>query len=303
MSKETEKAMKEIQEFLAQNATEDMSMDDLNELIGKHINAMNSRPRVELTEKTAKTSDDFLELAMDAEDDAQALKYARKALKLDPNNLDAEMIVASVGSKDPFDELSKIKSVVSHGDTLMKKRGHFDEDVGDFWGILETRPYMRAKASYVDSLITMRMFRKAAAECEDMIRLCNNDNLGMRSRLIALYACLEEEEAALALYEKYKENDESVMLLALSILYFKLNDYEKAEKYLKRLVRTNPDTKTFFKDLIGGNLERHLDQMNDFGYRPYTIEEFMTTLNEEEYLFDSSAPYFAWADMVLRKRK
>ena len=94
-----------------------------------------------------------------------------------------------------------------------------------------------------------------------------------------------------------------IMLLALSILYFKKDDFLKAEDYLKRLARTNKDTKTFFKELISGDLDRHLKDMNSFGYRPYTIEEFMMAISENDFLFEFANPYIVWADMRLRKRK
>ena len=53
-----------------------------------------------VTEKTAKTVDDFLELAEKATTKAQAEKYIKKALELDPDNMDA--ISASLDMIEDF---------------------------------------------------------------------------------------------------------------------------------------------------------------------------------------------------------
>ena len=50
---------KEIQEFLDSQATSDMSIDQLNELLQKHIVNMPGERR-DVTPKTAKTADDFV---------------------------------------------------------------------------------------------------------------------------------------------------------------------------------------------------------------------------------------------------
>ena len=61
----------------------------------------------------------------------------------------------------------------------MKEQGYFDKEcMGDFWLILETRHYMRARHQYVTLLSQCRMIKKAITECEEMLKLCEGDNLG-----------------------------------------------------------------------------------------------------------------------------
>lgn len=84
----------------------------------------------------------------------------------------------------------------------MHKNGYMNKEyIGRFWSILETRPYMRVKYRYMDILKECGMLCFAISECEDMIRLCENDNLGIRHILMALYAFTENEEKALTLYK------------------------------------------------------------------------------------------------------
>lgn len=178
MSRETEKMFKQLHDYMAQNAPEGMSDEKVESLVNEFIQNYNSHRPDEITEETARTSDDFLELAQDADNEGSALKYARKALKLDPDNLDAEFMVAEIASRDELDLLKKLRLAVRHGEQVMESKGYADEDsIGHYWGITETRPYMRVRSAYMSLMKDLGMFRGAAAECEEMIRLCENDNL------------------------------------------------------------------------------------------------------------------------------
>lgn len=48
------------------------------------------------------------------------------------------------------------------------------ENIGSFWLMVETRPYMRIKFAYAKFLKECGMLSTAISECEDMIKLCKN---------------------------------------------------------------------------------------------------------------------------------
>lgn len=304
MSRETEKVFKQMQKYIEQNGSEDMDEDEMSAMIDDFMQKYNDSLTVGITEETARTSEDFLELAENADNEGSALKYAKKALKLDPDNLDAERMVALISAEDQIDLLDKLEHALEHGEKVMKEIGCADEDsIGSYWGITETRPYMRLKMEYMNTLKDSGMIRKAMAECEDMIRLNENDNMGVRFTLMHLYAFMEEEQKALELHKKYDSYEETQMLFPLSILYFKLADMEKAFEYLKRLSAANKDTKKFLRAVVKGSLERYADELSDFGYRPFTIEELLTELMENRELFDTVPGYFYWANEMLKGKK
>lgn len=80
----------------------------------------------------------------------------------------------------------------------------FEEHVGHFWGILETRPYMRQRYAVVD--LTLAYFGAAGGEADavevsldhllDMIRLCRGDNMGVRDLVPFLYIRLGRDQEA-----------------------------------------------------------------------------------------------------------
>ena len=294
--RESEKVLKDMHAFVEKHRTEGMSEEELNDLVQRFVTNYNSSPFERVTERTARTADDYLELAEEAPTKAKAEKYIRKALELDPDNLDAVSASLDLMEGSDWEYFQKLSEAVRKGTALMEQKGFMDEEsIGSFWGILETRPYMRLRDRYMACLVEAGMMGQAAKECEEMIRLCKNDNLGVRFRLMHLYAFLEMEEPALALYRKYDAHEETQLLLPLSVLYFKKGDYVKAEEYLRRLQAAKKDPKKFFRALPREKLEQYAERMGDFGYRPNTIEDLIVDLTEHGFLFRSLPLYLRWA--------
>lgn len=297
MSRESEKVFKAMHQFLEENGTENMSMNEADDLMQKFMTDYNSNLPEKVTEKTAKTADDFLELAEEAPTKAKAEKYIKKALELEPDNIDA--ISASldlIEDDNIWEYYQKLSEAVKNGTKLMENKGLMDANsIGEFWGILETRPYMRLLNRYAEFMAEAGMMTLAAREYEEMIRLSENDNLGVRYSLMHIYAFLEQEESALNLYKKYDDYEETQMLLPLSVLYFKKGDFDKAEDYLKRLCAANKDTKRFFRAIKKDKLDHYIEEMSDYGYQPLTIEELIVELFENSFLFSMVPLFMEWA--------
>ena len=104
----------------------------------------------------------------------------------------------------------------------LREQGYFRKaSIGDFWGLIETRPYMRVCQTYVGTLLMNRKMRLAAKACESMLHLCKNDNLGIRYTLIHLYGYLEEGQAAHQLFGAY--NGDWGRASRLLWLYFRIS--------------------------------------------------------------------------------
>ena len=94
-----------------------------------------------------------------------------------------------------------------------------------------------------------------------------------------------------------------MILLPLSILYYKLGDLKKAVRYLKKAKAVNPDTMRFFDALINGEAENVFEEMEDFGYRPGTIQEYVIEFQQNTFLFGQAASYFSWGYQKLKTMK
>ena len=246
---------------------------------------------------------DYLEMAEKAGTKKKALEYVEKAIALEPENADALMMRADLTVKNKFELLEELDKIIEIAAAPLKKGRLFDVCRGDFWGLIETRPYMRARSRRIELYTRLGMMKLAEKECEEMIELCDSDNLGVRYTLMHIYALFEEEDKALRLFEKYSE-DGTQLLLPLSIIYFKKRDFENARKYVELLKKRNEGLKDFINATKN---EEYMDEifsnMSPYGYRPDSVEELIIELQEYEFLFIESASFFPWLDKELKRKK
>lgn len=302
MSREVENMFREFEKFMADKSCN--TKEEAKSLATEFMAQYNRSMQEELTEQNAETSEDFLELAEYAPSKKKALQYAKKALALDPDNLDAEKMIAELSAATLDKALENNKKLIDKATKKLEEQGYFSEDcIGDFWLITETRPYMRLRFDYMVMLIEGLKMRLAVNECEEMLRLCEGDNLGIRYRLMHLYAYLEDEQSALKLLEKYPDDESTQFLLPMSILYYKLGNLTEATRYLKKLNALNKDTYKFFNCVVKQDIDDCIDEINLYGYRPFTIEEFIEEMSTNDFLLSQTAAYFEWAFRKLKTMK
>ena len=223
-------------------------------------------------------------------------------LELEPDYLDAELMIADIAARSDFEHLERLEKVCKHGEELMKKEGLLPDSIGAFWGILETRPYMRALCSKLQALIEMGMMKKAIDVAEEMLTLCESDNMGIRFQLISLYAYFEDAMNANRILEKYPGHATS-MLMPLSLLYFKLGDLELSKKYLNTLMEINKDFKEFLKYTNSYTVQSFYDDAIRQGYRPNSMGEIIMCLVDSTFLFERADAYFEWANQICNPKK
>ncbi|KAL8676592.1 MAG: hypothetical protein Q9186_006908 [Xanthomendoza sp. 1 TL-2023] len=77
----------------------------------------------------------------------------------------------------------------AHPGDFMTPPNLFEECVGHFWGIFETRNYMRSRYALVEALLEIKNYAAVEAaqdHIRDILRLCRSDNMGTRDLLPAL---------------------------------------------------------------------------------------------------------------------
>jgi hypothetical protein len=83
-------------------------------------------------------------------------------------------------------------------DSWMFRAKPFENSVGHFWGIVDTRDYMRARYDHVEALLKIKnrtAVQTALDHLRDMLRLNRSDNMGLRDLVPALYLRLDREQA------------------------------------------------------------------------------------------------------------
>ena len=245
------------------------------------------------------TADDYLEMAEEADDEEEAKRLAKKALKLDPDNLDAENLVIHMTEYETvFKYMKAMDKAYRHGQAVMEKLGLTDKDsIGDYWLLIETRPFMRILADYAHACYDASMYRKCAELCEEGIRLCSNDNLGLRYLAMHVYAVLEDAEASQRLLKTFPMDTFAMMVLPESMIQFKLGNEVKARNILKKLAENYGMLGDFFRLVCDG---RDLPEDDDTehiegAYRPMSMQELQLVLTNYPATYLNAPAYIAWA--------
>lgn len=90
MSRETEKILKGLQHFMDSHADEIKSEDDANALAERFLAEYDQKCAAQ-KDHAPETADDYLDLAEQATSKKKHMEYLRKALELEPDNLDARL--------------------------------------------------------------------------------------------------------------------------------------------------------------------------------------------------------------------
>ena len=198
-----------------------------------------------------------MDRAQEARSQRECLKWIRKAGELEPEHVDAALVEINMMVKEPGEQELRLFELQQKAENQLRQQGFFTkEDIGHFWGLIETRSYMRVCHSYVEALLMNRKMRLVAKECESMLRLCTSDNLGIRHTLIHIYVYLEEEQAAQKFFKKCGEEWGTRFPLAMALLFYKLGKAEETRQYLQMLLDNTKDKKKFFPAMVRAKWKR-----------------------------------------------
>jgi tetratricopeptide (TPR) repeat protein len=196
----------------------------------------------------SKKSDQAQELAyqaMEMTDPIKSSKLALKALELDPYCVDAAMHLARLSCPEKEDLIKHMKMVVDIGVRSLGGPKYFEENQGYFWGLLETRPYMRARAYLAQILTETGHYKEAIEHYEEMLKLNPNDNQGLRDPLLGLYLLVNDLEGARRLLAEYEKDGSAVFAWGKVLERFLSDNITDAEAALQKARQTNPHAEKY----------------------------------------------------------
>jgi tetratricopeptide (TPR) repeat protein len=169
---------------------------------------------------------------------SRRLKLARQALEISPDCADAYVLLAEEARSLP-EAKHLYQQGVSAGERALGPQT-FKEDVGHFWGMIETRPYMRARAGLA-SCLWQGGERKAAIEhYTDMLRLNPGDNQGIRYVLANCLLRQGDDTALAKLLDQYKDDAMAEWMYTRALLAFRRDGAgKKADAALKKALKQN----------------------------------------------------------------
>ena len=200
--------------------------------------------------------------AMEADDDAQAMKLAMRAFRKDPDCVDALVVLAEIESDSPRKLIASLQHAVAAGERSLGAK-FIEENKGDFWSIIETRPYMRALEQLAGLLRAEGINLDAIRHFENMLALNPNDNQGVRDPLLGLYLATDNLEGARNLLQRYKNDSMANFAWGRVLERFLADDLLGASAALSKARKAN----RFVELYLGGKKgpPKHLPEMYSMG--------------------------------------
>ncbi len=217
--------------------------------------------------------------AWDAGTKRERIALAKRALEISDTCADAHVMLAQEGAKNDIEAKRHYEAGVAAGEKALGARA-FEEDIGHFWGILETRPYMRARAGLAECLWAQGERGGAIAHLQDMLRLNPGDNQGLRYTLAGWLLAVHDHEALEKLIEVYDDDAGAEWTYSKTLLAFRLHGPSpQANAALKTAWTRN----AFVPDLLIGarKIPRRIAEF----YSPGSKEEavFYVLANQENW--------------------
>jgi hypothetical protein len=141
--------------------------------------------------------------AFEEPNEKKRIQLAKEALTICPDCADAYVLLAE-HARSRKEARQLYEQGVAAGERALGAEA-FQRDVGHFWGILDTRPYMRARLGLAHGLWTAGRREEAVQHLQDMLRLNPGDNQGVRYTLASFLLFLDRDEDVARLLEQYDE--------------------------------------------------------------------------------------------------
>ena len=178
--------------------------------------------------------------AWEESDPARRASLARKALKISANCADAYVCLAEMAANHRQALELYQKGVEAGRGALGMEFLEDENNTGHFWGILETRPLMRAMEGLGTALWDLGRREEALVQYRELLRLNPGDNQGIRSLLLDLLLELDRTDEAGFLLKEYKDEWTADWAYTEALLAFrKFGDSRQSKAALKRALKVN----------------------------------------------------------------
>ena len=223
---------------------------------------------------------------------------AKQALDLSPECADAYCLLAEL-DPSPDRKLGFLEQAVAAGERALGPQP-FVEFVGHFWGVTQTRPYMRSLGGLAELSWLLGNRSRAITLYSRMLELNPSDNQGVR---YALATCLLEEHTPQAqarlskLLSDYPDDAAANWAYSRALLRFQQEGGPSlvAQNLLKHALKTNPHIPTYLLGIrrMPAELPRYIgfgDENEAIEYAAFAIRAWSLTSGAIAWLRAHSNP-------------
>jgi tetratricopeptide (TPR) repeat protein len=167
------------------------------------------------------------------------LELAREALTISPDCADASVLLAEA-TANPREARHLYEQGVQAGERALGPEA-FAEAAGHFWGLVETRPYMRARLGLAQVLWYQGERLEAIDHLQAMLTLNPGDNQGIRYVLAGWLVAMNQDTALEELLAQYPDEWSASWAYTSALHSFRRNGPGKAaDTALKEALQVNP---------------------------------------------------------------
>ncbi|MEJ2681298.1 MAG: tetratricopeptide repeat protein [Gammaproteobacteria bacterium] len=181
--------------------------------------------------------------AWDANTVKDRVRLAKEALEISPLCADALVILAK-HSRTANAALKHYKKAVKAAEEALGDQ--FEELKGAFWGFMETRPYMRARAGLAETLRELEQTEEAAAHYAAMLELNPNDNQGIRYLLATCLLETQQHDDLRKLLDQYPDDCDAIWGYTRLLLEYRTSGASPGlDQYLESALEANEHIPAF----------------------------------------------------------
>jgi len=239
---------------------------------------------------------DLIYEAWEIDDPFAQVCFALKALHICRDCADAYVLLAEA-ALDEEQTRDILAEGVAAGERTLGPQ-FFDEHAGDFWGIIRSRPYVRARTALAHTLWEMGERDQAIAHYLDLLRLNPNDNMALRWVLVSHLLEIGRDDDARRIFDLYPDEPSASMLYPRALYEFRQSgDSEDARERLNRAMDQNKHVPSYL--LERKRVPDNLPMTFTYG----SIEEAMLYADEDGAAAWRTTPgALAWLERIVDER-
>jgi len=181
----------------------------------------------------------LLETAYQERNDSRRVAIAKDALTICPDCADAYVLLAE-NAQSRKEAFRLYEKAVAAGEKVLGPKV-FEESVGHFWGLLETRPYMRAREGLANILWTLGRREESVQHLQELLRLNPGDNQGNRFTLASCLFYLDRDAELAELFKRFPDDGTAAWAYNRALLAFRQQgDNPESRALLKEAQESNP---------------------------------------------------------------